>query len=79
MRRYRPTWSPTPHARGAQRVREPGRALVELGVGAPVVAADDRLALGHRVGHALEQVGDVELHAALLGVVAVGRYSPILA
>jgi len=48
----------------SQRVRESGRALVELRVDAPVVAAHHRLAFGHRVGDALEQVGDVELHAA---------------
>ena len=66
------------HARGRERVRQPGRALVELGVGAPIVAAHDRLARGHRVGDALEQIRDVELHARS-SAVAGRSYSPILA
>ena len=62
-------------------MREPGGAFVELRVGAALVVAHDRLARRYRVGHALEQVGDVELHASLRGGrrPVVGRYSPILA
>jgi len=41
-------------------VSEPRGALVELLVGQPAFAADNRLAVGNGVGNALEQVGDVE-------------------
>jgi len=43
-----------------QGVSEPGRPLVEVGVGQAPVATDDRLPVGDGVGDALEQVGDVE-------------------
>jgi len=43
-----------------QGVGEPGRPLVEVGVGQAPVATDDRLPVRDGVGDALEQVGDVE-------------------
>ena len=75
-------------ARRSQRVRQTGRALVELGVGAALVAADRGFPRRDRVGDALQQVCDVELHVApaarrsipaSVGAGIVCRYSPILA
>jgi len=42
-----------------------------------LAAAHHGLAFGHRVGHALQEVGDVEIHAARSS--GVRYYSPILA
>jgi hypothetical protein len=52
------------YAARAQVIGEPGRALVERRVGEAPLTRDQRLALGHRVGHRLEQVGDVEGRSA---------------
>ena len=57
-----PTWSPGPDPEVGEPVRDPGRGLVELAVGAAARPADQRLALGHVVGHALEEIREVELH-----------------
>jgi hypothetical protein len=42
------------------------RALVQLAEAATSVAADEGEPLGDRVGGALEEIGDVELHGWLL-------------
>jgi hypothetical protein len=47
-------------------VRDPVRALVEVAEREAAIAGDQRGAIGHRVGHGLEQVGKVELHPATL-------------
>ena len=39
-------------------------ACLELGVGQPALTADERLAVRDRVGDALPEVGEVELHGA---------------
>jgi hypothetical protein len=49
-----------------QVVGEPVRALLELGVGPPLVAADQRLPVGREVDDALDQIGDVPFHAGTL-------------
>ena len=49
-------------ATSRERVREPGRALVFLREREAPVAADERGVVGHGVGDALPQVGEVELH-----------------
>ena len=41
-----------------------GRALVELGEGQPLAVPDDGLTVPDPVGDALEEVGEIELHAA---------------
>ena len=52
-----------PDAARGEHVREPGRArVVELGEREPPVAAHERLVVGHGVGDALQQIGEVELH-----------------
>src|SRR5204863_9647037 len=51
---------PYPEAR--QPVRQPGAALVEQGVGEPPICGHDRFTVTDGVGHALEQIGQVELH-----------------
>ena len=50
----------------AQVMRDPARALVEVAIGQAAVAGDQRDAIRYRVGHGLEQVGEVELHRATL-------------
>ena len=49
-----------PDAQVAEAVRQAGRTLVELAVRQAALAADERLAVGVRVGRGLEAVGDVE-------------------
>jgi hypothetical protein len=44
----------------AEGMRQPVRALVELAVDQAALVADERLAVGVRVGRGLEAVGDVE-------------------
>jgi hypothetical protein len=44
----------------AEGMRQPVCALVELAVGQAALVADERLAVGVRVGRGLEAVGDVE-------------------
>ena len=63
-----------PGAAGREHVREPGRSLVELGVGAAIGAADRRVALGDGVGDPLEQICEIELQRCP----SARRYSPIL-
>ena len=48
---------------GEEMMGEAVGALVELGVGEAPVAGDERRPVGHRVGHDLVEVGEVELHA----------------
>ena len=47
------------HAEIGERVREPGRALVELAVGDLAARVDEREPVGHLVDGELEQVGEV--------------------
>ena len=49
-----------------ERVREPVRPRVELRVGAPDRRRHDRLALGHGIGDALEQLGQVVAHEPMV-------------
>jgi hypothetical protein len=51
-----------PYPEVRQRVCQPGAALVEDGVGLPAISGHQRLTVADRVGHALEQIGQVELH-----------------
>ena len=49
------------HPEVGERVREPGRALVELAVGHLAAGVDEGEAVGHLVDGELEQVGEVEV------------------
>ena len=59
---------------GREHVRESGRSLVELGIGAPAGGADDGDALRDGVGHPLEEIREIELQRCP----STRRYSPIL-
>jgi hypothetical protein len=48
------------HAEVTEGVGQAGRAVVEVAVGQPALAANERLPPGPCVGRRLEQVGDVE-------------------
>src|SRR5262249_32901647 len=55
-----------PDPKGREPVREPIRARIELGKGPARAPGDERDPLRHGVGHGLEQVRDVPLHALTL-------------